>query len=110
MKGLGGDINGNGENDLVLFFRVQDLVNNDALDEHSTSVVLTAQGPDITASDSVRIVPPKRRGKPSPAVVGSAQLVDLAMADLDDDTSAADTAEEDLLARLLMAGRFRSKK
>jgi hypothetical protein len=54
------DVDGEGSQDLVLFFRVSDLVLNGALDASSTALVLpgaTVAGMPIGGGDSVRIVP-----------------------------------------------------
>ncbi len=54
------DVDGDGDLDLLLFFRIPDLASNGALDANSTEAVLTGAtygGIPISGSDSVRIVP-----------------------------------------------------
>jgi hypothetical protein len=53
------DVDHDGDEDLLLFFCVPDMVDNGALDENSTELVLTGEtldGTPITGRDSVRIV------------------------------------------------------
>lgn len=57
------DVDGDGNLDLLLFFRIPDLLNDGALNEDSTDLALTGKlmdGTDIVGSDSVRIVPKKK--------------------------------------------------
>ena len=55
------DVNGNGFLDLLLFFKIAELVDNRALDASSTVLTLTGDtfdGISVEGSDSVRLVPP----------------------------------------------------
>ncbi|MEX1027025.1 MAG: hypothetical protein WD049_03320 [Candidatus Paceibacterota bacterium] len=63
------DIDGDGDDDLILHFDMPELVDEGVLDENSVDLLLTAEfdggvalGPDLVGSDAVRIVPPKGRG------------------------------------------------
>ncbi|UCB42133.1 MAG: hypothetical protein JSV77_06590 [Dehalococcoidales bacterium] len=56
------DVNGDGLLDLIMFFNVQELVENDVLTEETTELMLQAEtndGVPIWGIDSVRIVPPE---------------------------------------------------
>jgi len=62
VKSNHGDADNDGDVDLLLFFKVPQLVANGALDENSTEALLTGEtytGVTVVGSDSVRIVPPK---------------------------------------------------
>jgi hypothetical protein len=58
------DVNGNGLDDLVLFFSISDLSYSGALDRHSVEALLTGEtfdGTELYGVDSVRVVQPKKR-------------------------------------------------
>lgn len=64
------DLDGDGDLDLILHFRTRDLVDGGILYEESVDLALTAEydggnalGNDLQGSDSVRVVPPKGKGK-----------------------------------------------
>jgi hypothetical protein len=64
------DVDGDGDLDLVLHFRLPELVEKGVLDENSVDLIFAAEfdggdalGADLSGADSVWIIPTKRKGK-----------------------------------------------